>query len=151
MLGQLDSTWLARFSFEKNISNINELKNLIYLEETIDFIKDTIASDEKEFNENQSTLNNTRNLASELDSKCQLISKEKTQNQNRILSVIGPGGSTVSINVQNLLQLFNIPQLGYSATSIDLSDKQMYKSFLRVVPSDYLQVSFKLVFVKIFR
>ena len=110
MLGQLDSTWLARFSFEKNISNINELKNLIYLEETIDFIKDTIASDEKEFNENQSTLNNTRNLASELDSKCQLISKEKTQNQNRILSVIGPGGSTVSINVQNLLQLFNIPQ-----------------------------------------
>lgn len=41
--------------------------------------------------------------------------------------------------VQNLLQLFNIPQVGYSATSRDLSYKQFYKYFLRVVPSDLLQ------------
>ena len=62
------------------------------------------------------------------------------QNLNRILAVIGPGGSSVAINVQNLLQLFDIPQISYSATSRDLSDKKMYKTFLRVVPSDYLQV-----------
>ncbi|RWR99776.1 metabotropic glutamate receptor 5-like protein, partial [Dinothrombium tinctorium] len=41
--------------------------------------------------------------------------------------------------VQNLLQLFNIPQIGYSATSRDLSAKNYYKYFLRVVPSDFYQ------------
>ena len=112
----------------------------IALEETIDFIKDTISSDESgELNEIRPINNSTSGSISENDAKCLSISREK-QNQNRILSVIGPGGSTVTINVQNLLQLFDIPHLGYSATSIDLSDKQMYKTFLRVVPSDYLQV-----------
>jgi metabotropic glutamate receptor 1 len=38
-----------------------------------------------------------------------------------------------------LLSLFNIPQIGYSATSKDLSDKSLYRYFLRVVPSDKLQ------------
>ncbi|XP_054163269.1 metabotropic glutamate receptor 1-like [Oppia nitens] len=56
-----------------------------------------------------------------------------------IVGVIGPASSTVTIQVQNLLQLFNIPQIGYSATSRDLSDKSYYKYFLRVVPSDLLQ------------
>jgi metabotropic glutamate receptor 1 len=117
----------------------------IALEETIDFIKDTIASDENEYDDNQKDPNTTKNFANENDSKCQIL-KEK-QNQNRILAVIGPGGSTVTINVQNLLQLFDIPQLGYSATSIDLSDKQMFKSFIRVVPSDFLQVRAMVDFV----
>jgi len=54
--------------------------------------------------------------------------------------VIGPGGSGVAINVQNLLQLFDIPQIGYSASSKDLSDKNLFKTFLRVVPSDKMQV-----------
>ncbi|XP_038618259.1 metabotropic glutamate receptor 1 [Tachyglossus aculeatus] len=56
-----------------------------------------------------------------------------------IAGVIGPGSSSVAIQVQNLLQLFDIPQIAYSATSIDLSDKTLYKYFLRVVPSDTLQ------------
>ena len=56
-----------------------------------------------------------------------------------IVGVIGPASSSVTIQVQNLLQLFNIPQIGYSATSKDLSIKSYYKYFLRVVPSDLLQ------------
>lgn len=56
-----------------------------------------------------------------------------------IVGVIGPASSSVTIQVQNLLQLFNIPQIGYSATSRDLSVKSYYKYFLRVVPSDLLQ------------
>ena len=40
-----------------------------------------------------------------------------------IVGLIGPGSSSVAIQVQNLLQLFNIPQIAYSATSMDLSDK----------------------------
>lgn len=75
----------------------------------------------------------------DLYEQCQAISKEKKE-KNKILAVIGPAGSTVTINVQNLLQLFDIPQIGYSATTRDLSDKKMFKTFLRVVPSDYLQV-----------
>lgn len=66
---------------------------------------------------------------------CPKVSK-KVKN---IVGVIGPASSTVTIQVQNLLQLFNIPQIGYSATSRDLSVKNYYKYFLRVVPSDLLQ------------
>lgn len=56
-----------------------------------------------------------------------------------LVGVIGPGSSAVTIQVQNLLQLFNIPQIGYSATSRQLSNKQFFKYFLRVVPSDQYQ------------
>ncbi|NXX77201.1 GRM1 protein, partial [Urocolius indicus] len=41
-----------------------------------------------------------------------------------------------------------IPQIAYSATSIDLSDKTLYKYFLRVVPSDTLQARAMLDIVK---
>ncbi len=86
----------------------------IALEETIDIIKDTISG----------ANGNTENFEA----------------ANKIWAVVGPGGSSVSINVQNLLQLFDIPHIGYSATIADLSNKKMYKTFLRVVPSDDLQV-----------
>lgn len=45
------------------------------------------------------------------------------QGKKPIVGLIGPGSSSVAIQVQNLLQLFNIPQIAYSATSMDLSDK----------------------------
>nr|KAG5710969.1 hypothetical protein BaRGS_013703 [Batillaria attramentaria] len=57
-----------------------------------------------------------------------------------IVGLIGPGSSEATIQVQNLMQIFNIPQIGYSATSMDLSDKNIYKYFLRVVPPDRYQV-----------
>lgn len=56
-----------------------------------------------------------------------------------LVGVIGPASSSVAIQVQNLLQLFQIPQIGYSTTSKDLSDKSRFNYFLRVVPSDYYQ------------
>ncbi|CAN0226067.1 unnamed protein product [Lampetra planeri] len=65
-----------------------------------------------------------------------------------IVGLIGPGSSSVAIQVQNLLQLFNIPQIAYSATSIDLSDKSLFKYFMRVVPSDQLQAQAMLDIVK---
>lgn len=37
------------------------------------------------------------------------------------------------------LQVFRIPQVGYSATTPDLSDKEQFGYFLRVVPSDVFQ------------
>ena len=122
------------------------------MEETINFIKDTIASDgdddddveeEEDFDAktNETIIASNNSLIFQQTEKCYTTNQNnQNNNQNRILAVIGPGGSSVAINVQNLLQLFDIPQLSYSATSRDLSDKKMFKTFLRVVPSDYLQV-----------
>lgn len=94
----------------------------IALENSIDFIKDSIASLEvQEFGNrsNQGECSRKRNKP--------------------IAGLIGPGSSASSIQVQNLLQIFNIPQIGYSATSMDLSDKSLYKYFVRVVPPDRYQ------------
>ncbi|XP_038077106.1 metabotropic glutamate receptor 1-like [Patiria miniata] len=63
----------------------------------------------------------------------------KSPARKPIVGVIGPGSSEVAIQVQNLLQLFNIPQVAYSATSKDLSDKTLFEYFIRVCPSDTLQ------------
>ncbi|EDS30958.1 conserved hypothetical protein [Culex quinquefasciatus] len=65
--------------------------------------------------------------------------KPVSKYRSTLIGVIGPGSSSVALQVQNLLQLFAIPQIGYSTTSKDLSDKARYSSFMRVVPSDYYQ------------
>ena len=93
----------------------------VALEQSIDFIKNSIASVSKKMDKE----NNNEACQKSVDKP--------------IAGLIGPGSSQVTIQVQNLLSLFNIPQLGYSATSKDLSDKSLYKYFMRVVPSDKLQ------------
>ncbi|EJY57740.1 AAEL017068-PA, partial [Aedes aegypti] len=65
--------------------------------------------------------------------------KPPSKFRHTLIGVIGPGSSSVALQVQNLLQLFSIPQIGYSTTSKDLSDKARYSTFMRVVPSDYYQ------------
>ncbi|KAI6079274.1 Metabotropic glutamate receptor 5-like protein [Aix galericulata] len=71
--------------------------------------------------------------------RCVDGSSSSFRSKKPIVGVIGPGSSSVAIQVQNLLQLFNIPQIAYSATSMDLSDKTLFKYFMRVVPSDAQQ------------
>jgi hypothetical protein len=93
----------------------------IALEKSIDFIKTSIASmDEPKGNDSLPS--------------CGKLRKEKP-----IAGLVGPGSSQNTIQVQNMLQMFHIPQIGYSATSMDLSNKNLYKYFLRVVPSDTYQ------------
>ncbi|XP_039261394.2 metabotropic glutamate receptor 4-like [Styela clava] len=53
-----------------------------------------------------------------------------------IAGVVGSASSAVSIQVANLLQVFQIPQVSYWSTSPDLSNKARYKYFFRTVPSD---------------
>lgn len=107
----------------------------VALEQSIEFIRDSLIS-----------------IRDDRDGGTRCISDSQTQPQSRvkkpIAGVIGPGSSSVAIQVQNLLQLFDIPQIAYSATSIDLSDKTLYKYFLRVVPSDTLQARAMLDIVK---
>ena len=99
----------------------------VALEQTLEFISDSIGLENQDIN----------NAApSENSDQCRAPG---TSLRKPIVGVIGPGSSSVAIQVQNLLQLFNIPQVAYSATSKDLSDKTLYEYFLRVCPSDTLQ------------
>ncbi|XP_044531389.1 metabotropic glutamate receptor 1 [Gracilinanus agilis] len=107
----------------------------VALEQSIEFIRDSLIS-----------------IRDEKDGINRCLPENQSHHPGRtkkpIAGVIGPGSSSVAIQVQNLLQLFDIPQIAYSATSIDLSDKTLYKYFLRVVPSDTLQARAMLDIVK---
>lgn len=102
----------------------------IALDQSIEFIRDAIKLNDDVPETNASA------VPVEHIHDCPIKPQKTLKN---LVGVIGPGSSTVTIQVQNLLQLFNIPQIGYSATSRDLSDKSFYKYFLRVVPSDFYQ------------
>lgn len=73
-----------------------------------------------------------------------------SETRGPLIGVVGPGSSSVALQVQNLLQLFHMPQIGYSTTSRDLSDKSRFNYFLRVVPSDYYQAQVMLDIVRYF-
>ncbi|KAL6477683.1 hypothetical protein MHYP_G00135180 [Metynnis hypsauchen] len=107
----------------------------VALEQSIEFIRDSLISIRDEKDGSKWCIDGTP-------------SSQPPPTKKPIAGVIGPGSSSVAIQVQNLLQLFNIPQIAYSATSIDLSDKTLYKYFLRVVPSDTLQARALLDIVK---
>nr|XP_023692942.1 metabotropic glutamate receptor 1 isoform X1 [Paramormyrops kingsleyae]XP_023692951.1 metabotropic glutamate receptor 1 isoform X1 [Paramormyrops kingsleyae] len=98
----------------------------VALEQSIEFIRDSLVSERDDKDGSKTCVDGTP-------------LKDLPASKKPIAGVIGPGSSSVAIQVQNLLQLFNIPQIAYSATSIDLSDKTLFKYFLRVVPSDTLQ------------
>ncbi|NWV86463.1 GRM5 protein, partial [Dasyornis broadbenti] len=104
----------------------------VALEQSIEFIRDSLISSEEE----------------EGMVKCVDGSSSSFRSKKPIVGVIGPGSSSVAIQVQNLLQLFNIPQIAYSATSMDLSDKTLFKYFMRVVPSDKQQAKAMVDIVK---
>jgi ABC-type branched-subunit amino acid transport system substrate-binding protein len=61
------------------------------------------------------------------------------QKANPTVAIVGPAKSSTTIAVQNVLQVFRIPQIGYGATTTDLSDKEQFGYFMRTVPSDLWQ------------
>ncbi|XP_015119190.1 metabotropic glutamate receptor 1 isoform X2 [Diachasma alloeum] len=79
-----------------------------------------------------------------------ILNSESPLSKAPVVGVVGPGSSSAALQVQNLLQLFSIPQIGYSPTSRDLSDKKRYSTFLRVVPSDYYQAQLLVDLVQYF-
>uniref|UniRef100_A0A8C4QZR8 G-protein coupled receptors family 3 profile domain-containing protein n=1 Tax=Eptatretus burgeri TaxID=7764 RepID=A0A8C4QZR8_EPTBU len=54
---------------------------------------------------------------------------------------IGPFSSRLSLNLNNMLGLFDIPQVGITSTCKCLSDKKRFPSFVRTVPSDAFQAT----------
>ncbi|VDD87151.1 unnamed protein product [Enterobius vermicularis] len=53
--------------------------------------------------------------------------------------VIGAASSQVSVMVASMLQLLKVPQVSYSSTGAELSEKSRFQYFSRVVPPDDLQ------------
>ncbi|KAM6946315.1 LOW QUALITY PROTEIN: metabotropic glutamate receptor 5b [Aplochiton taeniatus] len=108
----------------------------VALEQSIEFIRDSLVSSD-EADEGGGGVWGGGGGGGSL--RCADPSATPMRGKKPIVGLIGPGSSSVAIQVQNLLQLFNIPQIAYSATSMDLSDKSLYKYFMRVVPSDAQQ------------
>ncbi|XP_033953928.1 metabotropic glutamate receptor 5b [Pseudochaenichthys georgianus] len=111
----------------------------VALEQSIEFIRDSLVSsdDAEEWGGGGGLGGGGGGGVSTV--KCSDPSATPMRGKKPIVGLIGPGSSSVAIQVQNLLQLFNIPQIAYSATSMDLSDKSLFKYFMRVVPSDAQQ------------
>lgn len=83
------------------------------------------------------------------NSQCSNPSVHENHHQDSpLIAIAGPASSSIALQVQNLLQLFSIPQIGYSTTSKDLSDKARFSTFMRVVPSDYYQAQVMIDIVK---
>ncbi|CAH3124260.1 unnamed protein product, partial [Porites lobata] len=57
----------------------------------------------------------------------------------QISAVIGAASSPISISVANVFGVDDTPQISYSSTSVLLSDKTVYPSFFRTIPSDTYQ------------
>ncbi|XP_062872609.1 metabotropic glutamate receptor 5b [Trichomycterus rosablanca] len=107
----------------------------VALEQSIEFIRDSLLAIENPTSAPTDPISEDSGLGAGVKCGEGLPPKGKKP----IVGLIGPGSSSVAIQVQNLLQLFNIPQIAYSATSMDLSDKSLFKYFMRVVPSDAQQ------------
>ncbi|XP_043266635.1 metabotropic glutamate receptor 1-like [Venturia canescens] len=115
----------------------------VSLQQSIELVRDAITP----------ALTQPQLASSGASATCQVDSVLQTESpvsKAPIVGVIGPGSSSAALQVQNLLQLFSIPQIGYSPTSRDLSDKTRYPTFLRVVPSDYYQAQLLVDLVQYF-
>uniref|UniRef100_A0A803SN27 G-protein coupled receptors family 3 profile domain-containing protein n=1 Tax=Anolis carolinensis TaxID=28377 RepID=A0A803SN27_ANOCA len=56
-----------------------------------------------------------------------------------LAAVVGAGGSTLSIASSRILGLYYFPQIGYASSSLLLSDKYQFPTYLRTIPSDQVQ------------
>ena len=56
-----------------------------------------------------------------------------------IIAVVGGASSRISTTVSPLFSADNIPQISYSSTSPTLSNKNIYRTFSRTIPSDLYQ------------
>lgn len=79
--------------------------------------------------------------ATQLSSKMHRC-KCRANGNSMVVSVIGGASSKISSTVSNLLGVDWMPQISYSSTSIDLSNKRNHPSFLRTIPPDNFQAEF---------
>ncbi|XP_074594692.1 metabotropic glutamate receptor 8-like isoform X2 [Brevipalpus obovatus] len=104
------------------------------LEQTMEFVKSSLT-----------TVDHTKS-----DYQCNDGSSPKYMATEPIVGVIGAASSSVSVMVANILRLFQIPQISYASTSVELSDKSRFGFFSRVVPPDNFQAQVMVDIVKLF-
>ncbi|KAM6172554.1 taste receptor type 1 member 3 [Erethizon dorsatum] len=63
-----------------------------------------------------------------------------TQYQPRVLAVIGPHSSELALITGKFFGFFLMPQVSYGASMDRLSNREMFPSFFRTVPSDRVQL-----------
>ncbi|XP_031558729.1 metabotropic glutamate receptor 3-like [Actinia tenebrosa] len=81
-------------------------------------------------------------LLESLRNKQEICSRNEPPDVNTgpiLVGVVGPAYSSLAIQVASLLRLFHVPQISYSATSSELSDKNRFDYFVRTVPPDSFQ------------
>jgi hypothetical protein len=127
----------------KNITLIVDIRDTcwyapIALQQTIELIRDSIVPYKSKGSQNKYQQCSNESIAD----------NAHHHDDTPLIGILGPASSSIALQVQNLLQLFSIPQIGYSTTSKDLSDKTRFSSFLRVVPSDYFQAQVMVDIVK---
>ncbi len=59
----------------------------------------------------------------------------------QLAGILGASVSDVSAKVANILQVFEIPQISFQSTSVLLSDRDLYRYFMRTVPPDSFQAA----------
>ncbi|XP_007943697.1 taste receptor type 1 member 3 [Orycteropus afer afer] len=64
-----------------------------------------------------------------------------TQYQPRVLAVIGPYSSELALITGKFFSFFLMPQVSYGASTDRLSNREMFPSFFRTVPSDRVQLA----------
>uniref|UniRef100_A0A3B4AIC8 Taste receptor type 1 member 3 n=1 Tax=Periophthalmus magnuspinnatus TaxID=409849 RepID=A0A3B4AIC8_9GOBI len=74
-----------------------------------------------------------------------------TDYETSMAAVIGPNGSEMVSIIGKLLGFFSMPQISYRATSDLFSDKTLYPSFFRTVPSDKWQVQVMALLIEEFQ
>ncbi|KAM8916512.1 LOW QUALITY PROTEIN: taste receptor type 1 member 3, partial [Spinachia spinachia] len=74
-----------------------------------------------------------------------------TQYETSISAVIGPLSSEMVTVIGKLLGFFLMPQVSFGATSDQFSNKLLYPSFFRTVPSDKWQVEAMMLLLKRFK
>ncbi|KAK3708856.1 hypothetical protein QZH41_016278, partial [Actinostola sp. cb2023] len=78
-------------------------------------------------------------LLGSLHNKNGVCSSRELNSESMLVGVVGPAYSSLAIQVASLLRLFHVPQVSYSATSSELSEKNRFDYFLRTVPPDSYQ------------
>ncbi|KAI1283198.1 Metabotropic glutamate receptor 4 [Halotydeus destructor] len=123
------------FALDKINADDTILPN-ITLEQTMDFVKSSLASVES-----AAALN---------EYICTDGTVPKHSRRQPVVGVIGASSSSVSVMVANILRLFQIPQISYASTSVELSDKTRFGFFSRVVPPDSYQARAMVDIIKTF-
>ena len=78
------------------------------------------------------------NFDSKNESSC-FCNKIANHSISPVIAVVGGASSSISTTLSPLFSTDNIPQISYSSTSPALSNKAIYSTFFRTIPSDVYQ------------